>query len=59
MAKTHFNGIVYNHSDYTTAAKQKNLPEQVKKAIQGDKYVEPTQVVEPAPETVAEPTQEA
>ena len=43
---TEHKGKVYYHDEYTTAAKQKNLPEQVKKAIQGDKYVEPTQVVE-------------
>jgi len=39
---TYFGGQVYVHADYTTAAKQKTLPEPVKKAIQGEKYVEPT-----------------
>ena len=46
MDITIYKGVKYEHSKYNTAAKQKNLPEQVKKAIQGDKYVEPTQVVE-------------
>ncbi len=35
---TRFGGIKYEHSKFTTAAKQKNLPEEVKKAIQGKKY---------------------
>jgi hypothetical protein len=35
-AITYFGGKKYLHSDYNTAAKQKNLPEQVIKAIQGD-----------------------
>jgi hypothetical protein len=39
-------GKKYLHSDYTTAAKRKNLPEAVKKAILGKEYKEPTQVVE-------------
>ena len=43
---TGYKGVTYIHSKYTTAAKQKTLPEPVKKAIQGDKYVEPTQTVE-------------
>lgn len=46
MPKTYYKGITYDHKDYTTAAKQKTLPEPVKKAIQGDKYVEPTVKVE-------------
>ena len=41
---TFYGGVKYDHSLYATAAKQKNLPEPVKKAIQGDKYVEPTAV---------------
>ena len=40
-AETIFGGKSYLHSDYTTAAKRKNLPEEVKKAILGDKYEEP------------------
>ena len=30
---TYYGDKKYKHSDYTTAAKQKNLPESVKKAI--------------------------
>jgi hypothetical protein len=45
-AITYFGGKKYKHSDYTTAAKRKNLPEQVKKAILGKDYVEPTVTVE-------------
>jgi hypothetical protein len=41
-ATTFYNGKKYLHSDYQTATKQKSLPEPVKKAIQGDKYVEIT-----------------
>jgi hypothetical protein len=43
---TYFGGQAYKHSDYTTAAKQKTLPEPVKKIIQGDKYVEPIEPIE-------------
>ena len=50
---TRFGGQVYLHSDYTTAAKRKNLPEQVKKAILGKDYKEP--IEEPI---VEEPTEE-
>lgn len=39
-------GVQYRHSEYSTAAKRKNLPEAVKKAILGKEYKEPTQVVE-------------
>ena len=39
-------GKVYLVEEYNTTAKFNKLPEPVKKAIQGDKYVEPTQVVE-------------
>ena len=46
MAKTISKGIIYEHSKFTTAAKRKNLPEQVKKAILGKDYKEPTQAVE-------------
>jgi len=46
-AETIFGGKSYLHSDYTTAAKRKNLPEEVKKAILGDKYEEPIVVEEP------------
>lgn len=45
-AITFYQGKKYLHSDYQTATKQKSLPEPVKKAIQGDKYVEPTVTVE-------------
>ena len=38
---TYFNGVEYLHSKFNTATKQKDLPENVKKAIQGDKYIEP------------------
>jgi len=31
--KTIYNGVAYKHSDYTTATKQKDLPQQVKDAI--------------------------
>lgn len=41
---TYFNGVEYKHSEYSTKAKRKNLPENVKKAILGDKYVEPIDV---------------
>jgi hypothetical protein len=44
-AITYFGGKKYLHSDYPNAAKQKNLPESVLKAIQGD--VEQTPVEEP------------
>jgi len=40
-AITSFKGQKYLHSDYNTVAKRKNLPEEVKKAILGDKYEEP------------------
>jgi hypothetical protein len=46
-AITYFGGKKYLHSDYNTPAKQKNLPESVIKAIQGNVEtapVEPTQV---------------
>jgi hypothetical protein len=43
-ATTYFGGKKYLHSDYTTAAKQKNLPESVINAIQGN--VEQTPQVE-------------
>ncbi len=46
-ATTRFQGKSYNHDDFKITEKRKNLPEKVKKAIQGDAYVEPT---------VAEPT---
>ena len=44
MAKTRYQGKVYNHNDYKTftSAKFIALPEPVKKAIQGRDYVEPT-----------------
>jgi hypothetical protein len=45
-AITYFGGKEYLHSDYTTAAKQKNLPESVINAIQGN--VEPIPVNETA-----------
>jgi apolipoprotein N-acyltransferase len=43
-AITYFGGKEYLHSDYSTPAKQKNLPEQVIKAIQGN--IEQTPQVE-------------
>jgi len=48
MAKTISKGLIYNHGDYksATTAKFKALPEQVKKAILGKDYVEPTVTVE-------------
>jgi hypothetical protein len=58
MTVTQFGGKKYFHKDYTTAAKQKNLPEAVKKAIQGEKYVEPTATVQEVVEPQSEPTQE-
>ena len=39
---TYFNGVEYLHSKFNTEAKRKDLPENVKKAILGDKYIEPT-----------------
>jgi len=48
-AITYFGGQNYVHSEYTTAAKRKNLPEKVKKAILGKDYVEPEQVFESEP----------
>ena len=41
MTVTFYKGVMYIHSEYNTAAKQKKLPEAVKKAIQKDKYKEP------------------
>jgi hypothetical protein len=60
-ATTYFGGKKYLHSDYNTPAKQKNLPESVLKAIQGDVEtapVEPTQVEDSTPieETTEEQT---
>ena len=49
-AITYFGGQKYVHSDYTTSAKRKNLPEPVKKAILGKDYKEHTQVVEDSTE---------
>ncbi len=46
MNITFHGGKRYLHSNYTTAAKRKNLPEKVKKAILGKDYKEPTQAVE-------------
>jgi hypothetical protein len=43
-AITYFGGKKYLHSDYNTPAKQKNLPEQVIKAIQGDVQENPESV---------------
>jgi len=40
-AKTYFQGKSYNHDDFKTTAKRKNLPEEVKNAILGKKYIEP------------------
>ena len=40
-AVTYFNGIKYLHSKFNTATKRKDLPENVKKAILGNKYVGP------------------
>jgi len=40
-ATTRFQGKSYNHDDFKTKAKRKDLPEEVKKAILGKKYVEP------------------
>lgn len=54
---TRHKGVEYIHSDYTTAAKRKNLPEPVKQAIMGKDYVEPTQTEEPA-ETQEQPIAE-
>jgi len=45
--ETIFNGSAYLHSQYVTAAKRKNLPEEVKKAIMGKDYVEPVVVENP------------
>jgi hypothetical protein len=64
-AITYFGGKTYLHSDYTTAAKQKNLPESVINAIQGNVRedtapVDETTQVEPTPQveqTPVEPTQ--
>jgi len=49
MIETNYQGQVYKHEEYTTAAKRKNLPEKVKKAILGKDYVEPEQVFESEP----------
>ena len=38
---TFFGSKEYKHSEYTTATKQKTLPEEVKIAILGEKYVAP------------------
>ncbi len=48
MPTTHYQGKVYNHDDYKTftSAKFMALPEPVKKAIQGDEYKEPEQIME-------------
>lgn len=57
-AVTFHGGKRYLHSEYTTAAKRKNLPENVKKAIMGKDYVEPIEdgiVEEPIPTTTEEP----
>jgi hypothetical protein len=43
-AITYFGGKKYLHSDYNTLAKQKNLPESVLKAIQGDVQEDPSSV---------------
>lgn len=48
-AITFFGGKSYKHDEFTTAAKRKNLPENVKKAILGKDYVQPTEVVEEEP----------
>ena len=40
-AITYFNGVEYLHSKFNTEAKRKDLPENVKKAILGNDYVEP------------------
>ena len=45
-AITYHGGQAYKHSEYTTATKRKNLPENVKKAIMGKDYVAPAEVVE-------------
>jgi len=47
MIETNFQGQVYKHEEYTTAAKRKNLPEEVKKAIMGKDYVEPVVIENP------------
>jgi hypothetical protein len=57
---TYFGGKKYLHSDYNNPAKQKNLPETVLKAIQGDvqedkESVDETTSVEPT--TPVEATQ--
>jgi len=54
---TLFCGIEYKHSEYTTATKRKNLPENVKKAIMGKDYVAPTEAVVEEP-IVEEPINE-
>lgn len=42
---TVYKGVEYRHSDYTTAVKRKNLPEQVKKAILGKNYKAPIEQI--------------
>ena len=39
---TRFGGVIYDHSKYKTVKSMQDLPENVKKAIQKDKYKEPT-----------------
>ena len=46
---TFFGGKEYKHSEYTTATKQKALPEEVKIAILGEAYVAP---IAPEPDVV-------
>ena len=49
VTEINYGGNVYIKDEYTTAAKRKNLPEKVKKAILGKDYVEPEQVFESEP----------
>ena len=51
---TFLGGKEYKHSEYTTATKQKALPEEVKIAILGEAYIAPAEPAPTEPEVLAE-----